>query len=262
MSGVIERVGGRTLRSLAVLRDAAGLAWRTLTAGWRERGPHGGLVARAFLMQVWFTGIQAMPLVAASALALGLITILQTEILLAGLSEPGFVERTIVFILVRELPAILVCLILVARSGTAITTEIANMKLNREEEALAAHGVPPEVLVILPRLAAFPLASVCLVFYFVLVAVGGGILILPLIWPHPVSFSFATIRDQITATDLLLPAGKALLFGAVTSLLCSVYGGSVRHSFREVPQVATRGITASFMACMALNTALSVAAVR
>lgn len=258
----IDRIGGRVLGFWALFLDAMRLAGSTAAAAWQARGPHGGLVARAFLMQVWFTGIQAMPLVAASALALGVITILQTEVLLAGISEPGFVERTVVFILVRELPAILVCLILVARSGTAITTEVANMRLNREEEALAAHGVPPEVLVVLPRLAAFPVAAICLVFYFVLVAVGGGVLTIPLVYPHPVSFSFATIRDQIAMADLLLPVAKAGLFGLLTALLCCVYGGSVRHSFREVPQVATRGITASFMACMAANAFLSVAAVR
>ena len=258
----IERLGGRALRSWGILLDVARLAGRSAGLSWRERGPHGGLLAHAFVMQVWFTGIQALPLVAASALALGVITILQAEILLAGLAEPGFVERTIIFILIRELPAILVCLILVARSGTAITTEIANMKLNREHEALEAHGVPPEVLVILPRLAAFPLASVCLTFYFVLVAVGGGVLAIPLVYPHPVSFSFATIHDQIRGMDILLPAAKAAVFGLMTSLICCVYGSSVRQSFREVPQAATRGITASFMSCMAVNAILSVMAVR
>lgn len=258
----IERAGQRIIHWTTAWAAAGRLLLRTARTAWEEGFPHGGLVARAFLMQIWFTGIQALPLVMVAALAFGVITIYEAEILLRNLAEPDFVERTVVFLLIREIPAILVMMILIARSGTAITTEIANMRLNRETEALTLHGVPPETLVILPRLAAFPLAAVCLTFYFILGAVGGGVLALPLIHPHPASFSFQTIHDEIQTADVLLPTAKALLFGLLTALVCCANGLSVRRSFREVPQAATRGVTASFMICLVLNTILSAAAVR
>lgn len=257
---IIRSFGVRSLHFIRGFRALMLLAARAAVAGWQERGPHGGLLARNVTAQIRFTGLDALPLVAVAAIALGVIVILQTETFLSGLAEPGFVERTVVFILVRELPAILVGLILIARSGTAVATELANMNLNLETEALAAHGVPPEVYVVLPRLVAFPVASACLTFYFALIAIAGGMFLIPLVSSVPMTLSFATLKGAIGATDVLLPAVKSVLFGFITALLCCSYGLAVRRSFREVPQAATRGVAVSLTTCMVANALISLAA--
>jgi phospholipid/cholesterol/gamma-HCH transport system permease protein len=257
---MLGSIGRQTLKLLDTGRGIAALGGRTLRTGWEERGPHGTVLAGNLARQIRFTGLQALWLVALAAWALGTITILQTELLLRGLAEPGMVERMMVFVLVRELPAMIVALVLIARSGTAVATELANMHLNQELEALDAHGVPPHAFVVLPRLLAFPIAALCLTFYFIFIALAGGLATIPVFYAQPLQLSLDALLREIRSIDLILPMAKSVLFGGLIALCCSFHGLSVRRSFREVPQATTRGVTASFGLCMVANALLSLAA--
>jgi phospholipid/cholesterol/gamma-HCH transport system permease protein len=193
-----------------------------------------------------------------AALTLGLIVVFQAQTFLGALGLEGGTEGPVVRILIRELPAITVALILIARSATAVATELATMRLNQELDGLAAHGIPVETLLLVPRWLAFPLASACLVFYFIVIAVVSGPLLLPLVSAEPLSLSIGSVVAAVRLPDVLLPLGKGLLFGFLIAVLSSASGLAVGGSFREVPRAATRAVTACLTSCMIANAVLSL----
>jgi ABC-type transporter Mla maintaining outer membrane lipid asymmetry permease subunit MlaE len=121
------------------------------------------------------------------------------------------------------------------------------------------HGIPLEYLLVFPRLVAFPIASFCLTTYFVAIALGAGAIAAPLLLPDPGAFSMRLVLQTAGPLDVLLPAVKSAVFGVATALVCSAAGLGVGRSPREIPQAATRAVSASFVACLALNAVLSLA---
>ena len=123
---------GRAAVALAEVlsRTAAGAAY----------APPGGrrLVARTTVMQVYFTGVQSVPVAGFFAL-------------LVGLGFGHLVERSGFFLLVpigqdvivEQLGVFVAALAVVARSAPAVAVELANMKVAGELKMLEGFGVDP-----------------------------------------------------------------------------------------------------------------------
>jgi len=78
--------------------------------------------------QILFTGYEALPLISFLALAIGGLIILQGNNFLAGFGQGIWVHVILVTVVVNELSGILTALVVIARSGTAMATELGNMK--------------------------------------------------------------------------------------------------------------------------------------
>ena len=91
--------------------------------------------------QIYFTGWQALPMISILALAAGGIAILQTSAQRSLLGGTGMIGNLLVVTIVRELGPLITALIVIARSGAAVASEIGNMRVNREIEALEVMGI-------------------------------------------------------------------------------------------------------------------------
>src|SRR5690606_35674705 len=107
-------------------------------------------------------------------LASGAIVILQSSVNFSLLGGGTLLGDLMVGIIIRELAPLLTALIVIARSGTAVASEIGNMRVNREIEALEAMGIHPLSYIVFPRLMGGVVSVVCLAVYFVLIAALGG----------------------------------------------------------------------------------------
>jgi len=222
----------------------------------RRRGQGGTVVARTALMQVLFTGVEALPLVAVIALVLGAMFIVQFAIALPGLATEMLGQIVVVF-LVREIGPIVTALIVASRTGTAIATELGNMKIHNEIKALQAMGIHPLYYVVWPRLVGVVVAVLCLLVYFdVVVIMGGYLASIPLLGPER-----EVLLDGFFAA--LEPADVALLFvkgfgmGLLVAWPCCHFGLSVKSSPTEVPQRASRAVVTSVLACFVFNAVVS-----
>src|SRR6202020_946151 len=86
------------------------------------------------------------------SLASGSIVILQSSSNLSLLGGGDLLGDLMVAIIVREIAPLLTALIVIARSGTAVASEIGNMRVNREIEALESMGIHPLGFIVFPRL--------------------------------------------------------------------------------------------------------------
>lgn len=203
--------------------------------------------------QVYFTGVQALPLISILALATGVIFLFQ------GLSHFALVGGTqilgsfLVASIVREASPILVALVVIARSGTAVATEIGNMKANREIDALIAMGINPYSYIIFPRLFGGVVSIICLAFYFNVVALAGGLFLATLMRDISFEFFFNSLFLALQPEDFLIFILKNMIGGFLIFTISTRSGFLVQKSSHEVPQRTTQAVVHSILSVTLVN---------
>lgn len=199
-------------------------------------------VTEVFLRQVYFTGIQALPTVIISGLLIGLIITLQSASI-AGEGASNIISKILLWLVLKEIGPFFTGLIILIRSGSAIATELATMKLGREVEYLEAMGIKPEIYLIKPRIYGVVLSAVVLSIYFQISSLFGGIFLATMI--SGVSFSDYSnaLISQFYFKDFVISMLKSFFFGFIISLFCIWQGFSIKKSPTEIPQRATKAVT-------------------
>jgi phospholipid/cholesterol/gamma-HCH transport system permease protein len=203
--------------------------------------------------QIYFTGFQALPLITVLALASGAIVILQSSVNFSLLGGGALLGDLMVGIIIRELAPLLTALIVIARSGTAVASEIGNMRVNREIEALESMGIHPLSYIVFPRLMGGVVSVICLSVYFVLIATLGGFFVtVPL---HNLTFSFYgdSLANAFTTADVGLFFLKNLFSGLIIFMIACYQGFLVKVSPHEVPQVTTKAVVNSVIYVVLFN---------
>lgn len=219
-----------------------------------------GEVFRVIARQILFTGVDALPVIGGIALMIGIIIITQAGTQLPKLGAGGLVGNLIVVVVIRELGPLLTAFIIVGRSGTAITTELGNMRVGREVVALELMGIRVSRFIVMPRMVGMVLAMICLTLYFDVVSVLGGFFVAKLVLTVPFDAFAQGITQSLGLTDVLVTISKGVMFGTAVAAICSHHGLSVRNSYTEVPQQTTRAMINSLTVCLALGVLISLTA--
>lgn len=208
--------------------------------------------------QIYFTGFQALPLISVLALACGSIVILQASTSMSLLGGGAILGDIMVAVVVRELAPLLTALIVIARSGTAVSSEIGNMRVNREVEALEAMGIHPLSYVVFPRLIGGVISVICLAIYFVAVACFGGYLVTSLMHNIPFSFFMDILARAFSSADVGLFVLKNAFSGLIIFMISCYQGLMVTSGPHEVPQVTTKAVVNSVIYVVIFNLTVTV----
>jgi len=200
------------------------------------------------MKQIKFTGLDALPFTMMIALILGSLVIIQAIPQLSLLGASEMIGNILVIAVIRELGPLLTAIVVIARSGTAISAELGNSVVLREIEALEAMGINPFHYTIVPRIIASVVSVFCLTIYFDITAIFGGYLIASTRLVLPFQSFINNVIGALTPYDIYLSIAKSLLFGFLIAIVCCYYGLKVHRSPTEVPQAVTKGvITALFL---------------
>lgn len=192
--------------------------------------------------QILFTGFEALPLISLIALGVGGLIILQGNILLSTFGQGIWLHRILVTVVVNELSGLITALVVIARSGTAISTELGNMKVNREIALLDSFGISPLSYLVVSRVWGVVVSMLLLTFYFNCIAVMGGWLFARIF--SPLGFH-SFVRDFISVlsfSNLVMSWIKSFVFGLMISLIACYQGLSVNKASTEVPQRTIRAV--------------------
>lgn len=203
--------------------------------------------------QIYFTGWQAMPLISVLALATGSIVILQSSAQLSLLGGSSMIGNLLVVIIVREVGPLLTALVVIARSGTAVASEVGNMRANREIEALESMGINPLSYIVFPRIVGGVLSVICLAYYYVVIALFGGYLITRFVHDMPLSFFADSLVHALAVEDLFLFVVKTGFGGMIIFVVSCYQGLLVKRSSHEVPQVTTKAVVDSIIYVTVFN---------
>lgn len=200
------------------------------------------------LRQILFTGYEALPLISFLALSIGGLIILQGSKFLEGFGQGIWIHIILVTVVINELSGILTALVVIARSGTAISTELGNMKVSRQIQLIESFGISPIGYLVVSRIIGVVISMVLLVVYFNLIAILGG-------WLFSIFFSTLEFRAFINDFLSILRFShifssliKSVVFGLIISCVSAYQGMSVKQASTEVPQRTIRAVVTSISA--------------
>ena len=254
-AGWVERVGRRAISGLAEMSALVGTLKAAIASDFAPGVAAKRLVHGIMLTQVMFTGVQALSLVSAIGVLIGASIIIQTNMMMPADGE--LIGRVLVAVVLRELAPLITAIVVAGRSGTAIATELGNMKVNSEVLALSSLGVDPLRYVVLPRMVGCVVSVVALMIYFSIVSLSAAFAIGILATGVSLSSFQQGVAGSVMPHDLALFFAKGLGLGTIVGWLSCHFGLQVNSSPTEVPQQASRAVVMSLLGCVVYNTALT-----
>jgi len=151
-----------------------------------------------------------------------------------------YIGGSIAIVMIREIAPGFVALAIGARSGTAISAEIANMQVTSQVDALKTLKVDPVGYYFTPRLLAgfFTVPMVVLLAEFVGI-LGGMFVSQATIDLHPARYVHS-VWAWLSLRDVYISLFKAMIFGALVPLVCATQGYTTTGGAKQVGLSTTR----------------------
>lgn len=238
---------------LAVLWAAATLAARP--ASWTP--PIRTVLSR----QLLFTAVDAIPLVIRFGAAVGILLIVQAALWIDALGVTTEIMVPMLWrAIVRELGPLLACLVVIGRSGVAISTELATMVVSGEVEVLDAQGIDPMTALVMPRILAVTISvfALAIVMSIAMIVTGYSIGWLMGAIRLPWSTFVNNVLRQFNSIDVVFFFSKTIVAGAFAGAICCLDGVSVRGTLTDVPLVSSRSAIRALTAVFAVSAVLSL----
>jgi len=251
-AGWLGAVGRSTIRWLISTDDLLHTLSDAIASQWTPGVAARETVRRVITTQILYTGVQALSLVSVIAFLLGSSIIIQTNLL--GSADGELLGRVLVAVVLRELAPLVTAIVIAGRSGTAMATELGNMKVNSEVLALSSLGIDPPRFIVLPRLVATIVSVLVLMIYFSVVAIFGAFTVAQLTSAATWGSLYSGVSRGVMPFDLGLFLLKGVGLGAIVGWLCCHYGLQVKSSPTEVPQQASRAVVMSLLCGVVYST--------
>ena len=203
--------------------------------------------------QIYFTGWQAMPLITFLAVSSGALVAMQSVMQMTFFGGINYVGKNMVMVVIRELGPLLTALLVIARSGTAIASELGSMKVNKEPDALKAMGINPLSYIIFPRLVGGVISVLCLAFYFILFATLAGYFVCRFVKGLPFDIYAASLANSFRIGDFWVFFVKNIVSGLIIFSVSCHEGLQVEKSPHEIPIYTTRAVVKSSVYVFAFN---------
>ncbi|MCL2373668.1 MAG: ABC transporter permease [Treponema sp.] len=212
---------------------------------------------KILIMQILFTFVEALAISAFLAIGIGAAVTIIGMNFLAGLSQEQLIYPLLIMIITRELGPLLTAFIIIARSATAIATEMAGMVVSHEVEAYISVGVDPIEYLAVPRFLGVTISLFMLNIFFSIFGLAGSYVVAQFFTPLPASVYFSNLLENLTLSTLLISIIKSIAFGMIISIVAITRGLDVERASTEIPVAGLKSVGAAFGWCIVVKVALS-----
>lgn len=256
---LVSNVGANVLRRLRALCLTASVVWSTLCLLVR-RSTWARTVREQVGKQILFTGYDALGLTLWISAAVGVSVVAQGMVWLSRFGQTELLGPLLIAVIVREAAPLLVNFLVIARSGTAVVTELATMRVHGQVRGLEIQGIDPMVYLVISRMIGMAVSVFALTIFFVFFSLVVGFLFgLTLDAGMRDAMTFIeNVLKPVDWRDIVGLLAKTLIPGLVTSAICCVEGLSISGTSTEVPQAATRAVVRSVSALLVISALVSI----
>ena len=255
----VEGVGGSARQHWCDLRAGAAVIGAVLFTAvrpcfWTKSARNN--VAR----QVMAVGLEPLGFVCAVATFIGISVVVQFSFWTSAAGQTQLLGPLLVAVVARELGPVLINLIVIVRSGSAMTTELGILKVSGEVRALEARGNDPFLHLCVPRVLGLAVSTFCLTIVFVLVTLASGYLFAA--WRGKGSGDLLLFAEAVARAlhpnDVLNILAKSIVPALFAGASCCLGGVGVTESVTEIPQAAQRALTRSIAGLFAISAVVSL----
>jgi len=243
----VTRLGGRFLsRGRVALGALHWLSWIIVS----PRSVVSGGVAR----ELDTLGVGALRLVGSASILVGLIATFQVAYQLKQYGAESVSALAIGWFATREVGPLVVALLVVTRSASAIAGEFAAMTSGGEIDALRVMGLDPVKYLVAPKLAALFVALPALTVIADGFITFGGWVGTTLFLGFNSRFYLEQIRTSLSTSDIATGVAKSLIFGFVIAIIASDEGLSVDRRVTSIGEAASRAVVYCLLGVLAADT--------
>jgi phospholipid/cholesterol/gamma-HCH transport system permease protein len=220
------------------------------TSTWLFRRP---FRTRLFLEQMEFVGVGSLPIVILVGFFAGAVSALQAVMALGMFQQERWVGFGVGISLARDLAPVFTALMVTARAGSAMATELGSMRITEQIDALTTFAVNPVQYLVTPRVVASILMLPVLTMVFNVVGLLGGYIIAIIFYNVDFGQAAELYRFYTDPTDYLQGLIKSVVFGLTMALTACYQGFNVRGGAKEVGRATTRAVVASSVSVLVLD---------
>ena len=254
----VERIGSKAISTFKNISGFCGFTLKCfgeiLQGSFFNRAAFDVLV-----MQIFFTAYQLFAFFALLSVICGSIFI---GIIFHAVKSLGLVQYLgdiIMGIVVLEISPLITVVLLALRSSSAINSEIAVMKVNREIDALEAFKIDPVVYLFLPRIISFVISVTVLSSLFAIILLFSGFAFSSAMFDMSGGMFVDMIAKSITIFDILLFYIKNICFGFFISVIPLYNGWRTQYRFNDIPVSVLHGMMGVFMSIVIVEVVSLVA---
>jgi phospholipid/cholesterol/gamma-HCH transport system permease protein len=213
-----------------------------------------------FARQVLAVGVEPLGFVCAVAVFVGISVVVQLAFWVGEAGQSQLVGPLLVAVVARELGPVLINLVLIVRSGSAMTTELGVLKISGEVQSLEENGSDSFLHLVMPRVLGVTVSTFCLTIVFISVTFVSGYLFAA--WTGKGSRDVLLFADTLSRAvhpkDVISILAKSILPALFASAACCIGGLGVRGSFAEIPEATQRALTRSVAGLFVISALVSL----
>jgi phospholipid/cholesterol/gamma-HCH transport system permease protein len=208
---------------------------------------------RLYFEQMEFIGVGSLPIIMLVGFFSGAVTALQGITALAMFDQQRWVGYAVGVSLARELAPVFTALMITARAGSAMATELGSMRITEQIDALTTFAVNPVHYLVTPRLVASILMLPVMTMVFNVVGLLGGYVISILVYQIDFGQVLELFRHWVDPLDYVQGLIKSVIFGIAMALAACYQGFNVRGGAKEVGRATTAAVVSSSVSVLILD---------
>ncbi|MGH8048945.1 MAG: MlaE family ABC transporter permease [Chthoniobacterales bacterium] len=236
--------------------------WVTLNAQifyWLLVAPFRGVPIRPshVFQQMVRIGVQAVPMTALTSLSIGVTLAMQAAHELARMGATAFIPNLVALSLLRELGPLLVGVVVIGRSGSAVTAELGTMKVSEEIEALEVMSINPVRFLVVPRFLAMMIMLPVLTVFGNYIGLAGGWAICHFSLDMETANYIRSLIESSKPMDLYSGMVKSVVFAWLIITISCVYGLGVKGGAEGVGRSTTNSVVVCILTMLIADACLT-----
>ncbi|MCB0696461.1 MAG: ABC transporter permease [Chitinophagaceae bacterium] len=214
---------------------------------------------KEFMEQCNDIGIRSLPIVIIISFFLGAVLTIQTAYqLISPLVPKPVIAQINRDSTILELSPTVICIVLAGVVGGKIASELGNMRVSEQIDALEIMGINTKTYLVLPKIIAAVIMVPCLITLSIAISIFGGY----------IAGSFSSIITEeefrqglmleFMPYNLFFAMAKSFTFALIITIIPSYFGYNVRGGALEIGRASTTSVIVSCILILLMDYVLSV----
>lgn len=214
---------------------------------------------KEFMDQCNDIGIRSLPIVIIISFFLGAVLTVQTSYqLISPLIPRPVIAQINRDSTILELSPTVICIVLAGVVGSKIASELGNMRVSEQIDALEIMGINTKSYLLMPKITAAVIMVPMLIILSIFISIFGGYIAGTFSGILTPEQFFQGLRLEFVPYNVFFAMTKAVVFALIISIIPSYYGYNVKGGALEIGRSSTTAVVISCILILLMDYILSV----
>jgi phospholipid/cholesterol/gamma-HCH transport system permease protein len=205
------------------------------------------------MIAIEFIGAGSLFIAGLVGLFTGMAFTVSTIVGFRQFSAEGMVGGVVALALARELAPVLAAVVVTARAGSTMASELGNMRVTEQIDAITTMGVSPVQYLVVPRVLATTIVLPLLALSFAIAGMCGSWVVAVLWQAIDPGIFFDKVHTFVKWSDVRMLLVKSAIFGVIVSTICCKKGFNASGGARGVGEATAKAVVSSIVAIFAAD---------